>query len=368
MKIAYLANVRFPSERAHAAQIGHMCQAFSNNQVEVDLVVGKRVVATKEDMDKQLGFNSKFNVIRMQSCFFSTKIKSVFYLSEFIFAVNFYFRLSKNKYEIVYSRSEWILFFLSYLLPSEKLIWESHEAKLSLPARRLLSLGIKTVVISDGIFETYAKFGVPEAQLKVGYDGIDESFFDKVDTKFEARERLSIDQSKKVVMYIGGLDEWKGIRTFCEASEIGEGKTFVVIGGSDEQISGLLDEYPKVTFLGQLPYPDLRNNQQAADVLVVPNTAKNDLSSKYTSPLKLFAHMASGVPLVASDIPSITTVTGSNLVTLFVPDNATSLSECISLVLTNNKESIEKSEKLKEISKKYTWTKRAESIISFVKA
>ena len=42
MKIAYVANVRMPTEKAHGLQIMHMCRAFTLGGHDVTLIVPKR--------------------------------------------------------------------------------------------------------------------------------------------------------------------------------------------------------------------------------------------------------------------------------------------------------------------------------------
>lgn len=360
MKIAYLANVRFPTERAHAIQIANMCESFSHEGNEVSLFVNKRV------SDNQKGSNVPYKVLRLHHGFFFPQIKASYYLSELCFAGSFLFSKQQKNFDVVYSRHEWVVWFLSLFLASQKLVWESHEAKLNFPAQKLLKKGIKTVVISEGIFDEYVKFCIPPKQLLVAHDAIDESFFGAVESKETARTRLGLPLEQKIVMYIGGFDGWKGVETFFAAAALLPEVTSVTIGGSSEQIKFFSEKYPKVNFLGQHPYADLKNNQQAADVLVIPNSGKTDLSSRYTSPLKLFAHMASSVPIVASDIPSLATVTGRELVTLVPADSSEALAKGIRSVLSEYDHKKQLAATLKEVSLRYTWNNRAKSIIDFI--
>ena len=55
---------------------------------------------------------------------------------------------------------------------------------------------------------------------------------------------------------------------------------------------------------GWSPPPTVRAQLARADVLVLPNPA-SAISSRFTSPLKLFEYMAAGRPIVASDLPAM---------------------------------------------------------------
>ena len=366
MKIAYLANVRFPSERAHSVQIVHMCNAFSANEAEVSLFVNNRSIESLEEIEKRYGVKSKFKLERLPHGFFWHAFKPAYYFSEIYFASSFLLTKKQNTFDCIYSRHEWIIWFLSLFIQPAKLIWESHEAKLNFPARSILKKGIKIIVISEGICDTYEKFGTRNTQMLIAHDGIDESFFTEIETKEEARNRLKLPLGEKIVMYIGGFDGWKGVETFFAAAELVKDVHFVAIGGTAGQVANFSTKYVGVTFLGQLPYADLKNNQQAPDVLVIPNSGKTELSSRYTSPLKLFAHMASGVPVVASDLPSLTTVTGRELVTLVSPDNTEALAGGIEAVFANYDQKKNLAQELKHVSLRYTWSKRAKDIIDFI--
>ena len=365
MKIAYLANVRFPSERAHAAQIAHMSQAFVQSGSLVDLVVNKRIILDKKAINDYFKIDSVFNVIRIPGGFFSPNIRASFYFSELFFTLSFLLLCKSKRYDVLYARSEWIVWVLSIFVSAEKLVWESHEAKLNFPARRVLHKGIKTVVISEGIFEDYIAYGVPKEQLCVAYDGIDESFFGVIESKFLARERLGLPQDKNIAIYIGGFDEWKGMQTFFAAAVHVKNVLFVAIGGDTNSVKKYSELYPEVLFLGSRPYSELKDNQQAADILVVPNTATVALSYSYTSPLKLFAHLSSGVPIVASDIPSLVSVTGRGLATLVPADNPVALAGGISEVIHDYSNKLKLAQELKKSSFRYTWTQRAKNILYF---
>jgi glycosyltransferase involved in cell wall biosynthesis len=141
---------------------------------------------------------------------------------------------------------------------------------------------------------------------------------------------------------------------------------FVVIGGNEKQINNLQSRYKNVTFLGSQPYSDLPNNQQAADMLVIPSTATEKLSSLYTSPLKLFAHMSSGVPLLVSKVPSLEVIVSEPQVTFFEADNARSLVEGVKEIKRTYSEKSQKAKELQVVSKKYLWTERAQQIKNFI--
>ncbi len=366
MKLVYLANIRFPSERAHAAQIAHMCQAFVQNGVRVDLFVSTRKVQGDGSVEDYVGFTPSFSIHRVWTPS-RVDFGSVFFLfTTLVFCLGCVRRVLRGEYDVVFTRDEWAAWFFSFFVASEKLVWESHEAKYNIAARSILRKGIKTVVISEGIRNTYAARGVAVEQMLVAHDGIDESFFGKVETKQEARAQLDLPQDKKIVMYIGGFDGWKGVETFFGASERARDILFVAIGGSEEEIASYKERYPRVRFLGRRPYRELKDNQQAADVLVIPNTAQSELSARFTSPLKLFAHMASGVPIVASDVPSIRAVLDDESGYFFEPDGAESLAERLTAVCENTDKALKKARELQEKTLQYTWSNRADVIIYFI--
>ena len=105
---------------------------------------------------------------------------------------------------------------------------------------------------------------------------------------------------------------------------------------------------------------------KTADVLVLPNSAKEAISALYTSPLKLFEYMASRKPIVASNLPSIREVLNEKNSILVRPDDAWALVGGIKKALEDIVLSGRISQAAFENAREYTWEKRAAKIIRFI--
>ena len=80
----------------------------------------------------------------------------------------------------------------------------------------------------------------------------------------------------------------------------------------------------------------------------------------------MFEYMASGTPIVASDLPSIREILNEDNALLVEPDNPRALAGVIKKVF-QNRESVEKiSEQAYQNVQDYTWQKRAERILDFI--
>jgi len=344
-----------------------MCEGFFQNGHQVTLVASNRSTGKELTLAETFGFEPSFKIQKISgNLFFYPRSKFAFALNALIFNVSLFSSINLKLFDLIYCRDEWIGWVASLFVDAKKIIYESHEAKYNWAVKQLLKKGMKLVVISDGIKEFYLEQGIRSERIHVAHDAVDDSFFKEKESKQVVRERLRLPADAFIAMYIGGFDTWKGVETFFAAAEHTKGVTFATIGGSEAEIVKYRAEYPLVRFLGPRPYGELAQNQQATDVLVIPNTAKNDLSAKYTSPLKLFAHMASGVPIMASNIPSLRTVVDDSQATLFTPDDPKDLSRTLEKVKNNYSAALQKAERAFEVSKTYTWANRAKCIIDFV--
>lgn len=372
ISVFYIANIRMPTERAHGIQVAHMCAAFSKQGVEVTLLVPDRKTV-EGDPFEYYGVERNFRIEKVPVPDTVRFWKIGFLLESVVFAWRAAKRVTQGA--VVYTREELPILFAPHGIP---VFYEAHNLRNSVFFRLLIKQATGVVAISDGIANAIAALPFPKQKILVAHDGYDNNTNLRTeDTKVrkeEVRRRLGLPEDGKLAMYIGGFEKWKGVPTLLSASDelLKNGIRVAIIGGSERELSELRGKYPQVFFLGTRPYRDLAVNQQAADVLVIPNSAVERISREFTSPLKLFAHMASGVPIVASDIPSLREVLTEESCFFFEPDSTESLSTAIVEALSTAKSppagglAVEKAQQAKEQAKEYTWKKRAGKILLFI--
>lgn len=366
MKILYVANIRVPTERAHGAQIMNTCHAFAACGEKVKLCVTTRKNHLETDAFAYYQLERNFTIERVSTPNPLWLGKIGFYLSNLWFTLSVLRYVWSFKPDVVYGRDKVPLLWLSYW--HRRVFWEAHGGKWNLPARLLARRVQGIITLTQGTKSYFVERGVQKHAIHVAPDGLGRQFFDEKISKEEARSRLGLPIEPYLVMYIGLLDSWKGYQTLLDASEklLDKGVRVVIIGGFGDQVRELKLHYPHVIFTGFLPYADLAKNQRAADVLVIPNSGHSEVSRTYTSPLKLFAHMASGVPLIVSYLPSMREILNESMAYFFEPDNSNSLAETIQYALSHDEKSEKKSAQALSKVKEYTWEKRALAILKFI--
>ncbi|XKT75427.1 MAG: glycosyltransferase [Patescibacteria group bacterium UBA2103] len=365
-KIAYATFARMPTEKAHGASIAHMCTSFVKSGFEVQLITPERKNVIDTDIYEYYGvpnvFSHTYLSVRDLLSFCTSQL--CFFLQKILFARAV---AKKALAPIVYTRDPEVAFFLK---KKRTVVFEAHRMPSGVKASIVgwLLRGVSLVVAnSKGTAQAYASQGIEN--IVVAPNGFDAASFDVAHAKKDARADLGIKESINVAMYVGSLELWKGVKTLFEAAEglRQHGIETVVIGGGDKEVEKLKVKYRSVTFLGFKPYKDLAKNLQAADVLVLPNTKKDTQSLKYTSPIKLFGYMASGVPVVASDIESIREVLTEDMGVLVAPDNVDALISGIIGVVESEGKGQELAANAKEESKKYTWDMRGKAVTSAIR-
>jgi glycosyltransferase involved in cell wall biosynthesis len=177
-----------------------------------------------------------------------------------------------------------------------------------------------------------------------------------------------------VVGYAGHLYPWKGPDVLLAALQELPGVQGLIVGGLDGEadaarVRALADRLVpgRVTFTGQVEPGRVAACLQDADVLVIPNPP-GPVSATYTSPLKLFEYMASGRPVVASDLPSLREVlTDGEHALLAAPGDAAALAAAVRRVLDDRALAARLAARAFEAVQAYSWDRRAERVEGLLK-
>ena len=374
MKLIYIANLRLPTEKAHGIQIAKTCEALAGQGVKVKLVAPFRFSRTKSD------FFEYYNVAR--SFAFKKIFTPDFYLpgpldkiafgvKSFVSAAILDWCALAGGADIYYFRDELPAYLMSFLVSPEKIIFEAHKYS---PARRFWfnrfrKKGIRVMVITNELRKKLIELGLAKENILIASDGVDLEKFAIEPNRGWAREQTGLPADKKIVLYTGHLFGWKGADVLAETAGNLPEVLFVFVGGTATDTVAFRKRNQSggnILILGHQPHRQIPMYLKAADMLILPNSGREPISRLYTSPLKLFEYMASGRPIVASDLLSLREVLNENNAVLVAPDDPTALAAGINQVLTDPSLAERISRQALNDVQNYTWSKRADKILRFI--
>ncbi len=176
-----------------------------------------------------------------------------------------------------------------------------------------------------------------------------------------------------VVAYAGHLYPWKGSDVLMRALVSLPETRGLIVGGRQGDVDFTrvrdliheLDLDDRVTVTGLVPRVKVPEWLSDADVLVLPTVATP--SARYTSPLKLFEYMAAGKPIVASDLPPIREIlTDGENARLVPPGDPAALEAAVRELLADRALSERLARAAFNQAASYSWSRRAERIEQFL--
>jgi len=367
MQLTYIADIRMPTEKAHGIQIMEMCRSFARCNLDVELVVAKRKNAIDADPFAYYGMEKNFQITHVPVIDLVQYGRLGFWIEQISFAISAALYIRWKKKDIIFSRSLLPLIFLRYKKVLR--IWEAHSGIWNFVVW-IGTASVSTIVcISGGVKQFYQSHRVDPEKLVIFPDGVRLSLFHAQQPSSLIRQQLGISPESKLVVYTGHLYKWKGVHVLAQAAFLlDEYAHIVIIGGLDTDVQKFRKQYQytNLHIIGSKPYQDIPQYLQAADVLVLPNSGQHDISRLYTSPMKMFEYMASGVPIVASDLPSIREILHEGNAFFVDADNPTALADKIKFMLQNRGASEEKALQALGDVQKYSWDNRARNIIKLL--
>lgn len=365
MKLIYSTSIAFSNKLAHQAQIHSMSREFQK-RFRKDFYLGVNYINYG---DKEI------NII----CFNTNK--------SYLLAWRYLKFIKKNNIDFVYCREARLLFFLmlyNKLIFCRKLkfAYEIHAIDkdfINGIIEKILTIWInKFILISENLREIYIKkYKVEKEKTMVAPDGVDLKIFGINLSKEEARREKNLPLDKKILVYTGkfktmGMD--KGLSDIMKAVKIlnDENILFVAVGGYGEEIKYYDDlarqfsTSERVKLVSLSPQADLAIYQKAADALLMPFPF-NTHYAYYMSPLKMFEYMASGRPIIATNLPSIKEVLNNSNAIIVKPDNPEDLARGIKTALADDELANKISSQAFKDAERYTWERRVKNILDFIK-
>jgi glycosyltransferase involved in cell wall biosynthesis len=382
LRLIYFADIRFPLERANGIQTMETCHALAERGHDVRLVVKPDTHSPPRDPFEFYGLPKIKSLVieRANTPPGAGILQRVGYMS-FVFGRAF----GKTRADVIFTRDLGVGGALLRMpnLTRAPVVYESHgyapEVAAALPE-----------LVATAQPPSAAKLRRLESREEQvwrradGYVTITKGLADELTRRFGARERLAVVPDgvrlpacdpgplprEPVVGYAGHLYAWKGVDVLLQAiARVPEARG-LIIGGHEQEsdltrvraLAAELKIADRVTFTGHVQPGDVAGRLSEARVLALPNPA-SAISTRFTSPLKLFEYMAARRPIVATDLPAIREVLRDNEHALLVEaGNADAMAAAIRRLLEDHGLAERLARAAYDAAPQYTWARRAERL------
>ena len=255
----------------------------------------------------------KFNILN----------RILFLYSHLLWSYSIVKKLNKEKpsSDFFITRSDWVFFFLS--LKHRKVVFECHQytkIRKFLVSRALKRKGSKIIFLNDILKEDFEKKYTLKDNYIVLHNGVD-------------LENYSQESKKKgtEIVFVGRLkrfNESRNINFLLEGlASLSSEHTLKIVGATESEILELKEEStklgiePRVKIVKRVNYSEVAKELSSASIGILINSDKNTHSISYTSPLKYFEYLASGLNIIAVDFPSHRNLPYSDNITFFEENN-----------------------------------------------
>lgn len=381
MRIIYLNKIKFPSNMPATVFSTFNAYAFAQNNVETYFIARKNTNKLPEKVLKQYFDLKPLPNFRIK--FFSAKFAG-YESNEFFYLRALSWIIKKHRvrnFDYIITRDPAFLpyLFLLKILTRIKIVYQSHNFYVDLKKRPDLN---PTNKIKHHIMEKlFIPFLDGMLTLQESQKEIYQQYF-KIPIFAGHPGLIAIQNSpidrfkKKQIAYIGSFQPFKGIELVINAFSKAREKDWqlLLIGGRDDKeiqfAKELLKKYgiesqSKIT--GWLSYLELKKYLSKVSVGILP--LKDTFYNRYlTAPSKLFDYLSSGIPIIASDLPSIRDFIANGREGYLVkPGCIEKFSNGMKKVLENRQKYERLSKNVYQTAEKFLWKKCGKRMIKFLK-
>jgi glycosyltransferase involved in cell wall biosynthesis len=372
VRVLYLSGVRIPSEKASGLAIVRQCQAFVDIGHTVELIIPSRSNRKNQSIESEYGIIPRFHIENIKS-------KGIYSLGKFGFGLMLlyeglqmfrYFFSIRKQVDVIYSRDQRLLVLFILFGFRDRCYVELHTKHLDPVTHWVIKKVKKVIVISHGLKDLYEE-ATNRDNIHIEPSGVDLQQFENLPPVEMLRDEFSLPQNKIIFGYIGKyktMGESKGVEEIIEAFALAhkeDNRIFLFLVGIEErETEEVLEickkvDLPAAAFtLSPLLQSKFARYLMVCDVLMMnyPNT---EHYARYMSPTKLFAYLATGKPIISSDLPAIRAVVKQDLLLFVSPGSISAYTDEI-LYSADHIEALSKAGNVrKQFAFEYTWERRA---------
>lgn len=335
MRVLFLAPEPFFQERGTPIAIKLALQVLSkreNTQV--------KVVCYNEGTEENF---KDVKIKRISECLFVKGVRPGASIKKIILDVFLFFtafqEIRKNKYDVVHAIEESVfiaytlkkIFGINYIYDmdsslSDQLIKRWKFLKIfrcffEFCEKIAIKNAIAILPMCDALANVAKSYGAKNIEILR-----DISLNDLPEYKEKAqnlREELNLDESAKIILYIGNLEHYQGvgllIKSFALAKKACDNIHLIIIGGNDahiekyKQLSKDFNVTNFVSIIGPRPVKSLGNYLSQGDILASPRIEGTNTS------MKIYSYLLAGKPIIATDLPTHTQILDDSLALLSAP-------------------------------------------------
>ena len=227
------------------------------------------------------------------------------------------------------------------------------------------------ITVADPVKDNMIANGMPPEKIVKLHLSFNQSFLIRQPEKAkEWREKLLSYNRNNLVVYSGGLYKFKGVDLLLEVARQLPNIQFAFAGGSNLQLQAYRQivkerQIENAIFLGYLPHEELPSLLQAADILAHPHCSGK--AATFTSPLKFFEYLASGTPIVATEIPPLLEFKKADVVAAWcTTDNPTAYAHALNKALATHPYKADGYARQINFARQFSWESRVTNILEYI--
>jgi glycosyltransferase involved in cell wall biosynthesis len=370
-RVFYIGSPEIFSKGASAIHIMKMCQAMGRLGIRTTLLIP--AYRTPGEMFQYYGVESNFRIVSFPY-FGNTTVRNI---THGVLA-SVYAGKRRKQFDLAVTRN--ILFAsIATNILGVPTVYDAHHplvtgARVLFNSFKRSERLVRFSTNSRGLGEIYLSEGLPLEKLVVAHNGVDLQGYRSLPDKSRDRADLGLPPDKKIVCYSGNIYEGRGIEHLIEIAPGMSGVLFLIVGGLESDVRrcrSLAREKraENIRFTSYVHHNTVPLYLAASDVLVMPYTSRmtirgGTVARDFTSPIKLFEYMASGRPVVATSIPSVSEILRDGVNAILVPpDSPEAIAAGIKRALNDPALAKALSERASSDVRGYTWEARAKKLL-----